>query len=846
MGFNPEFNDYERFVYEGPRLKVPFSQNTQTYYTTARLDFVVTQKLRTYASWLYQYQRQSGTNLPSADSTQGYYNLSTGCYGALSSSDPTSPHYCTPFSGVPASAYAHSLGYSAPNQTTNVGADWTITPHLVSTTRFGYYFENYHDFGYPTGGNLFVWQSNGIGQTDNTGAPLPASLQQANQYHNVAFNQNDTSYNANKAIQVDQGFNWNKSGWGGTHNFAFGYQLNRLSNTLYQHFNEPYTQLFVGDVAHNQIYYPVATPTGNANCAASSFTPFTYDPTTGATTGHCTGQYGYATVYDFGSKGAATSYDHGFFVQDAFTLARGITLNVGVRLEHQYLPGEGGLGPRPIDFGWGSEIAPRIGAVWDVFKDGRMKVFGSYGKFYDTMKLNLAISSFGGQYWQNCTYLLNTSNLSAINPAFGSNGRYCEGSSASSEANFAGGGTPVGLVFIENLNNRAFPTTCSTCSATQEGVAPGLKPYTQHESVFGVDYQLRRDLALEVRWDRRRLDNVIEDSSIADGATGAETFVIVNPGKGVNSTFSNFCNFIYGASASTACLSSNGQYPPNGTIPAARSYDGVEFRLVKASSHNWFGMFSYTWSHFRGNYTGLTSSDISDTGFGGRNSPNNSRAFDEPYFSWNSMGSSSSGLLPTDRPNKFKGYAYYELTWLRRFSTDLGVFQYLYQGTPATSFLDVGFAFPGQPSFPVDIVNRGNWVDVAQDPTTGAITVGKPYVHRTAWYIQSDFNLQQNVKVSESKVLSFSATAINLLNQHSVTAYNASIDTLSQPQYITPGGLITFQGPPFYAAAMSPYNLQSELNHSSTGGPLAVNSAYGKPLYYQLSRNIRLGLKFTF
>jgi len=41
---------------------------------------------------------------------------------------------------------------------------------------------------------------------------------------------------------------------------------------------------------------------------------------------------------------------------------------------------------RPIDFGWGDKIAPRIGAAWDVFKDGRMKVFGSYGKFYDIMK----------------------------------------------------------------------------------------------------------------------------------------------------------------------------------------------------------------------------------------------------------------------------------------------------------------------------------------------------------------------------------------------------------------------------------------------------------------------------
>src|SRR6202043_2571959 len=133
------------------------------------------------------------------------------------------------------------------------------------------------------------------------------------------------------------------------------------------------------------------------------------------------------------------------------------------------------------------------------------------------------------------------------------------------------------------------------------------------------------------------------------------------------------------------CASSNGQFPPDKTIPAARSYDGVEFRVNKATSDHWLGMFSYTYSHFRGNYTGLTSSDLSDGGLGGRNSPNNSRAFDEPYFSWNSMGGSSSGLLPTDRPNTFKGYAYYRLGFLKAFTTDLGLFQTLYEGSPNTS-----------------------------------------------------------------------------------------------------------------------------------------------------------------
>jgi hypothetical protein len=124
--------------------------------------------------------------------------------------------------------------------------------------------------------------------------------------------------------------------------------------------------------------------------------------------------------------------------------------------------------------------------------------------------------------------------------------------------------------------------------------------------------------------------------------------------------------------------------------------------------------------------------------------------------------------------------------------------------------------------------------------------VGNPYVHRTPWYIQSDFNLQQNYKIGETKIVSFSATFTNLFNQHVVTAYDGQIDTGAAQEYLTPGGLNIGSGIPFYAAAEHPYSLAGALNNSSTGAPIQVSSQYGQPLYYQLSRNIRLGVKFSF
>jgi Carboxypeptidase regulatory-like domain len=868
VGFNPEWNNQERFLdYPdgGPGIglpsvpaggaRIPFSRNQQTYYTTARVDAVLTQKVRVFGSWLYQYQRLTGNNLPHGDSTTGLVNVDW-------TNDP--------------SAFPHSVGYTAPNQTMNFGADISLNSHLVSTTRFGYYFENYHDFGYPTNRTLFIWENDGTTNCDdsnagptaacpNGGSPLPASLQQVAGHITDPFNQFYTKQNRNSAIQFDQDVAFFKSGWWGTHNFKFGYQLNRLKNDILQSYSEPDIQMFVGGANDGNSYSPL-TATGTANCAS----PTVFDPT------NCLGLYGYATVSDFGTGGNVTSFNHGLFAQDSWTMGRGLTVNYGVRLDKEYLPAStnAGLTSNPISFGWGQKVAPRIGVAWDVFRNGKMKLFGDYGQFYDIMKLNVAISSFGGQYWNDCIYTLDTSNLNTLTLGLNSAGRFCAGTSATDTAtgaNWAGGSTPAGLTFIENVNNRTFPTTCSTCQLTSTGVVPGLKPYHQHEAVAGVDYQLTPALAFEARYDRRRLDAAIEDSSIF--SNGNETFVIGNPGLGVEKTFDSFYNFLYPPSAglpqnnilpgNTTCLPQD--CVPQHLIPAARSYDGVEFRLTTMPHAHYAGMFSYTYSKLRGNYTGLTTSDISDGQQGGRSSPNNSRAFDEPYFQYNSFGGSSSGLLPTDRPNTFKGYGYYEMSWLRKFSTNFGVFQYLYSGIPMTSYLDTGANSGG--AWAIQAWDRGKWVDATQDPTTGFVTLSAPRTRRTPWYTQTDFSISQNFKITESKMLSFSADAYNLWNQRAVTAFNTditSLDNTAAAQYLTipttnPAAAPCIRGPVsdnqcyigdgswFYASAMRPYNVQNLLNdRRGTGISSAVNSAYGKPYYFQLARTIRLGVKFSF
>jgi hypothetical protein len=572
--------------------------------------------------------------------------------------------------------------------------------------------------------------------------------------------------------------------------------------------------------------------------------------------GGCTGQYGYLTVQDFATilTSPATDWNHALYVQDSWTLKHGLTLDLGLRVEKESLPAPAGSKVASIEFPWSDKIEPRLGAAWDPTGRGKYKVFGSYGVVNDVMKLLLAQTSWGAQSYEDCTYALGPDgtgagfNVSDIDLTF-KNNRACPNGIATTQANFANGKIPTaltdtksGVSLIENADERPW-----------EPVAPNVKPYRQHEYVVGFDYEIAPGLAFEARYDRRRLDHVIEDASLSDVNWG-ETYAVINPGEGVNATVNSFATYLASIGQAFGVPGWSFDATDFGTCAgcqanpkAIRNYDGLELRISKAPSKGLSGMFSYTYSSLWGNYTGLTTTDQTDGGTTGRNSPDTTRSFDEPFYYFGANGKSTDGPLPTDRPNVFKGDVYYQIPWkLKGQTTNIGLFQTLYQGSPVSSYIDLTGALTSQPYEATYVFGRGQWANMTTD-STGAITLGAPYARRTPWYIQSDLNASHQFKIGDQKTISFEATSLNVFNQRAITAYWGGMDSLNFATPLYPGTANLASGAALYQELESGYNVQTWINGNNGKVPSVVkNSEYGEPYLFQLARSIHFGVHYNF
>ena len=359
------------------------------------------------------------------------------------------------------------------------------------------------------------------------------------------------------------------------------------------------------------------------------------------------GTYGSLGVRRFGTFGAAASKNLGIYLQDSWAVLPNLTLNIGVRTEKEEVPNYGvaanGIA-NAWEFGFGDKIAPRLGFAWDVMSDQKLKVYGSWGYYYDISKLNIR-GSFGGDKWIEYMYPLNTLDWETI-PAQGN----CTNSTNNASINPCPGfGTPV----TSDLRYPADP------SDPLFGVDPDIKPFQQEEYQIGADYQLTTTSTVSARYVNKSVMHAIEDMGFFycfSETECVEGYNIGNPGEGV------------------------GGIDPTGPVPAQpkakRDYQAIELSWNRRFADHWSARVGYTYSELTGNYPGLASSDEF-----GRTSPNTNRLFDYVHNSFDQNGKAVYGKLNTDRPHQIDAQFIYEFGW----GTSVGVNQYYGSGTPIST-----------------------------------------------------------------------------------------------------------------------------------------------------------------
>lgn len=578
---------------------------------------------------------------------------------------------------------------------------------------------------------------------------------------------------------------------GGRHEFKGGYQENRIRNVVDQRSNDGIS-LYWG-----RVYQLTTFATRNMLAAVSGLNLQMSPTATGV---------GKLTLYS--AKSASKGVNKAYYIQDKWQAHKRLTLNLGVRLEDETIPSTFEGFP-DIKFGLGSKIGPRIGASYDLKGDGKTRISGFYGLFYDRFKLGLVRRTFGNSEVFHDLYfeLFANDTMAGINRdlvmgnGMLTNGTNCpEGTTTpiygrvrcDRDQGFFGDGTPVD---------------------------PNIKAFKQREVTFSVQHQLSQDYVFSARYSRKEVIDTLEDSSTPD-ASGGEIFVIGNPGQGLIKE----------------------RYDELGLIAprAQRQYDAFELKLDRRFTNNYFFSANYTYSRLYGNYGGLISSDEE----GIRDDPYIQRYFDTPAAGFTAAGRPDNGLLATDRPHVLKAFGAYSLPWnrfdlLKNHSTDFQFFYTVSSGSLITSFI---------------AVNGNEQIILNRRGDQG----------RTPMFSQTDFALRHNVKFGRDGrfILKFDADVINLFNQNILI--NKGLNTLSgqagnlisrlafnptSPEYgLTSPGCTTGAGyTSCWAEAYRNFqaNGSPEILARALGGS-SPNPFYNVPFSWQAKRTVRFGVHFNF
>ncbi len=435
-------------------------------------------------------------------------------------------------------------------------------------------------------------------------------------------------------------------------------------------------------------------------------------------------------VRDYKNGGAFEVENWAIYIEDQWAVTDTLTLTLGLRNDSFTNYNADGDEFVSID----NQIAPRLGASWDINGDGDSKLFVTAGRYYLPVAANTNIRLAGAETYIHTWY------------------EY-EGLNAD--------GTPVGL--SNQLGDIAISNGGDGTAKPSNTLADkDLEPMYNDEIIVGYQAAINDDWSWSIKGTYRTLGNQIDDGSYIftdeDGEYLGENWFLFNPGNGA--TF-NFDLDGDGVTEEYSFTAEELGYPE-----AKRRYAAIDLSIEKSWDKVWSLKALYTWSHNYGNTEGFVKSD------NGQDDAGLTQDWDYPY-----LMDGANGNLPADRRHNIKVYGAYAVTEDFLIGANLNVAS----GRPWTA---LGAGYTPDP----DKYSYGDTYYV------GDQRYPRGSMGTTPWTARLDLNFTYNLHFNDQKVR-FALDIFNVFDASTATRYDEVAEVAAGDDSATFGLAQSYQSP---------------------------------------------------